>query len=91
MDIETRIRDAFQDGDDVVKDDALDAALNEIERLRDTLRSIHATKYGLQSVMEDYGHDANAYNYHAMKYWADLAARYESLAGSALNPRNETV
>lgn len=34
MDIETKILDAFQDGDDVVKDRALEVALVEIERLR---------------------------------------------------------
>lgn len=34
MDIETKIRDAFQDGDDTVKDRALEAALSEIESLR---------------------------------------------------------
>lgn len=34
MDVLTQIRDAFQDGDDTVKDAALSRAVDEIERLQ---------------------------------------------------------
>jgi len=60
-------------------------ALDEIDRLREVLESIARNKYGLQGIDEDYGHDANAYNYHAMKYWEMLATSYQNAARSALS------
>ncbi len=47
MDILTQIRDAFQDGDDTVKDNALSAALTEIERLQSIIDSRPAINAGL--------------------------------------------
>lgn len=60
----------------------------EVERLREALQSIAKVKYGLQGIMEDHS-DANAYNYHAMQYWAKLAARYEMQARAALSPETD--
>lgn len=60
----------------------------EVERLRSALKSIAKVKYGLQGIMEDHS-DANAYNYHAMQYWAKLAARYEMQARAALSPETD--
>ena len=40
MDVLTKIHDAFQDGDDTVKDAALSQASDEIERLREVIKGI---------------------------------------------------
>lgn len=47
------------------------------------IRSIAATKYGLQGIMEDYS-DINAFNYHAKEYFAGLTQMYEASARRAL-------
>lgn len=51
MDIMTQIRDAFQDGDDTVKDAALERAATEIEKLRslaDAINTIEQNAYSLR-------------------------------------------
>lgn len=54
-----------------------------VDPLREALTRIAEPKYGLQGIMEDYS-DANAFNYHAMKYWRDLAVGYGATARTAL-------
>jgi hypothetical protein len=57
MDIETKIRDAFQDGDDIVKDRALEAALNEIEQLRtDAAREIEKLQREVETLRRKNSH-----------------------------------
>lgn len=53
------------------------------DKLREALEQIAKPKYGLQGIIEDYS-DANAFNYHAMTYWRDLAQSYEATARAAL-------
>lgn len=53
------------------------------DKLREALARIAEPKYGLQGIMEDYS-DANSFNYHAMKYWRDLAVGYGATARAAL-------
>ena len=53
------------------------------DTLREALEQIAKPKYGLQGIIEDYS-DANAFNYHAMTYWRNLAQSYESTARAAL-------
>ena len=53
------------------------------DKLREALKQIVEPKYGLQGIMEDYS-DTNAFNYHAMKYWRDLAQSYQAIARAAL-------
>lgn len=62
------------------------AAPTDNTALVEALQQIAKPKYGLQGIMEDYP-DTNAFNYHAMKYWADLAHQYERLATDALASR----
>jgi len=71
-------------------DDALTAAQQEIARLREALERIAAHQYGLQNVADDHGHDTNSYNFHAMKYWSELARHQQSAARKALEPSGET-
>ena len=51
---------------------------------KEALESIAQTKYGFQCIIEDYGHDTNAFNYHAYQYYAKLAERYQAIAREAL-------
>jgi hypothetical protein len=55
---------------------------------RQTLAWIAKTKYGLQGIYEDH-HDVNARNYHEMKYWRDMAQRYQEMAQAALEEMGE--
>jgi hypothetical protein len=48
------------------------------------LKAIAANGYGLQGIQEDYGGDANAYNYHARRYFASELFRKEQIARRAL-------
>lgn len=59
-------------------------ALHEIDRLRDALQQIARQSYGLQGIQEDHGHDPNAYNYHAMKYWEMRTQQIQRIAREAL-------
>jgi len=52
--------------------------------MREALEKIARTKFGLQNVLEDHGHDTNAYNYHAMVYWKRLATSYQEIARAAV-------
>ena len=58
----------------VIRLNELEQRLQKAEARADkaegALKSICAVRYGLQAIIEDYGHDANAYNYHAMKYFS---------------------
>ncbi len=54
-----------------------------VDPLREALEHIRKPKYGLQGIVEDYS-DTNAYNYHAMRYWRDLAQQYQAAARAAL-------
>lgn len=60
-----------------VRADLLDDAVKGLEK-------ITATRYGLQNIIEDYGHDTNAYNYHAMEYWKGIANAHQSNARATL-------
>jgi len=51
----------------------------------EALKTIAATKYGFQGIIEDYGHDTNAFNYHAYQYYSKLAEAYQFIAKKALN------
>lgn len=55
----------------------------------EALEKIARTKIGLQGIMEDYGHDANKLNYHAMEYYRGLAEQYQTLARTALQGHRE--
>ncbi len=57
----------------------------ENARLRGALKQVAKPGYGLQGVEEDYGHDPNAYNYHAMIYWKSQAEQMQIEARRALN------
>lgn len=52
--------------------------------LRSALEEIARSKFGLGNIISDHGQDTNAYNYHAMKYWRDLAMGYQRLAANTL-------
>lgn len=56
--------------------------------LAEALERIARSKYGLQNIQEDHGHDTNAYNFHAMKYYQRLAHEYEQTARQALASNN---
>lgn len=55
-----------------------------VGELREELEKIAANQYGLQGIIEDYGDDTNAYNYHASKYWASEVDRLKKIARQAL-------
>lgn len=72
-----------------VRADLFDALTAERDALRAALEGIAKTKYGLQGIMEDHS-DTNAFNYHAMQYWAKLADGYEAQARKALKYNSAT-
>lgn len=57
----------------------------EARGIVEALEKIAASKYGLQGIQEDYGHDTNAYNYHAMQYYRKLVQEYQGIAVAALS------
>lgn len=68
----------------IVPHSLLTQAADEIARLREALETIAASRFGLQGIAEDHSADDNAYNYHAMQYWASQRRRDQSLALAAL-------
>lgn len=62
----------------------LETQAKQLEVAREALEKISASGFGLQGIAEDYGHDDNAYNYHAMKYWAQSSTARQNRARSAL-------
>lgn len=60
----------------------------ENERLREALGAITVNTYGLQGIMEEHSGDANAYNYHAMKYWNSEVRRLKGIAREAMEKSN---
>lgn len=61
-----------------------------VNGLATALADIAKTKYGLQGIQEDHS-DVNAYNYHAMEYWANLALQYERIARVALRTLKDEI
>jgi hypothetical protein len=59
-------------------------AERERDEARAALEQICASRFGLQGIQEDHGHDTNAYNYHAMRYWRGVVANLETIARTAL-------
>lgn len=59
-------------------------ARDERDAMKADLMKIAAHRYGLQGIQEDYGHDTNAYNYHAYKYYSELASEFQAIARAAL-------
>lgn len=57
---------------------------DEVLRLREALKNILKPGYGIQGIAEDYGHDQNAYNYHAMLYWKERTEQKQAIARAAL-------
>ena len=66
-------------------DTTLSAYHDEVLRLREALKNIAKPGYGIQGIAEDYGHDPNAYNYHAMLYWKSRAEQMQIAARSELS------
>lgn len=60
----------------------------EIARLREALGTIARDGVGLQNVMDDHLGDVNAYNYHAMNYWASDSQWRKAKARQALGDHN---
>lgn len=60
----------------------------EIARLREALGTIARDGVGLQNVMDDHLGDVNAYNYHAMNYWASDSQWRKAKARQALENNN---
>lgn len=50
----------------------------------EALTLICAARYGLQGIKEDFGHDANAYNYRVSRYYRDVVNQYKGAARTAL-------
>ena len=67
--------------------DALTALRADLAEARAALTKIAAPGYGLQGIQEDYGHDTNAYNYHAGKYFTDQYFGLQKIARAALAPK----
>lgn len=87
-DLVTRLRDCANGVGDFKTDrgdyGVCEDAADEIEKLREALRNIARPQYGLQGIQEDYGHDANKYNFHAMEYWSRLCTRHANTAREAM-------
>jgi hypothetical protein len=66
--------------------DALTTLRARVAGLEVALTKIAAPGYGLQGIQEDYGHDTNAYNYHAGKYFTDQYFGLQKIARAALSP-----
>ncbi|MCK0531486.1 hypothetical protein [Sphingobium agri] len=56
-----------------------------VEKMTEALEQIAASRFGLQGIEEDYGRDVNAYNYHAMRYWAEQRRNDQATAIAALS------
>ncbi len=54
-----------------------------LQDARDAFSDISKDGFGLQGIIEDHGHDANALNYHSMVYWQKVAARRKATARDA--------
>lgn len=64
--------------------DTIEAQARRIEALEGALRRITAPRFGLQGIQEDYGHDPNAYNYRAMRYFVSETNDLRAIAANAL-------
>lgn len=51
---------------------------------REALSVVRKPGYGLQGIIEEFGHDANAYNYRAGEYWRSECYRRTNIARAAL-------
>jgi hypothetical protein len=56
-----------------------------VDRMREALEEIARSRVGLQNVHDDHGHDTNAYNFHAMRYFASVNRELQGIARAALS------
>lgn len=54
------------------------------KRYHKALKYINEPRFGLQSIIEDYGQDTNSYNYHASIYYGRLVHEYQKVAREAI-------
>lgn len=65
--------------------DEIAALRARVAELEGVLRQIAKPAVGLQAIQEDYGHDTNAYNFQAMKYFTLRCHRLQSQARAILS------